>query len=146
VVLDAVKNNRRVAQALIGAYRTGSCKLVGRSLHGRFGDRGKQAAELLIKGIDNASNGIEAAIRGFSSQMSKAVSQVDGWIGRVENPYASRYLQYVGALNLPGARLVRAVSGRLASGADRIYGGADSRRTEARAESVRRRRRTRRRA
>ena len=40
VVLDVVENNRRVAQSLLGAYRTGSSKLIGQTLRGRFGDRG----------------------------------------------------------------------------------------------------------
>jgi len=140
VVLDVVENNRRVAQSLLGAYRTGSSKLIGQTLRGRFGDRGKQAAEFLVQGLDKASNGIEAAVGGLSRQMSQAVSQIDGWIDRVENPYASGYLHYLSALNLPGAKVVRALSGRLACGANRLYGGAQHGGQEARAKPVGRRR------
>jgi hypothetical protein len=143
VVLDVVENNRRMVQAMLGAYRTGGTKLIGQSLSGRFGGRGARAAQFLSRGIDKTSTAIETAVSGGNCQVSNAVARINAWAGQIDNRYASRYLQLLGTLSLPGARVARALSGQLASGADRLYGAGAPIASKPARRSIKRRRATR---
>ena len=143
VVLDVVENNRRMVQAMLGAYRTGGAKLIDQSLSGRFGGRGARAAQFLSRGIEKTSAAVEAVVSGAHCQVSSAVARINAWAGQVDNRYASSYLQLLGTLSLPGARVARALSGQLASGADRLYGAGAPIASKPARRSAKRRRATR---
>ena len=124
IMLDVVENNRRVAHALVGAYREGGTKLIDRSLSGRFGARGRMISALMIEGTAAVADGAEAAVTSVFGEISRAVAQLGEWAADVDNPYATRYLQLLGAINLPMARAARTLSGELASRVGQWCGGS----------------------
>jgi len=141
VMLEVVENNRRLAHALVKAYRRGSGQLIDRSLSGRFGARGEQLSELITWGVDRVAERAEAAVTSIFGEVSKAVSQMGDWADQVDNPYATLSLQLFRTVNLPGARAARALSGRLAAGVGQWY-GADAKKVARPARRPAKRRRT----
>lgn len=121
VVLDALKQNRKVGKSFVDAYRVGGIQLIEKNLSGRLGTRGKKVTGLLVKGIGKASDGAERALDTVCDQAAKAVQSVAAKVGGVDNPYAVKYLDFVGKITLPGAKIARNLSTKLAAGTAKAY-------------------------
>jgi hypothetical protein len=108
VMLDVLKNNRRVGKILVDAYRVKSTQFVEKNLSGKFGDRGQKVGDFLIKGIDTAADSGAGALVKVCEQASSAIRKI------VDNAYATKYFDLVGKIALPGAKIARNLSGKLA--------------------------------
>jgi hypothetical protein len=108
VMFDVFKNNRQVGKSLVEVYRTGSKRLVGKSLADRFGGRGQKVGDFLIKGIDKASDSAEGMMTDVCNRACGLLEKLD------DSKYAARYMGLVGKIALPGAKFARNLSGKLA--------------------------------
>ena len=121
VVLGALEQNQKIAKSLVAAYRDGGTRIVEKTLRGNLGDRGEGVADFLIGRIAKASGAAERALDIVSDQVTKAIRTVVDTVGGVENKYATKYFDLLGQISLPGARLARGLSGKLAEGSAKIH-------------------------
>jgi hypothetical protein len=119
VVLDVLKNNRKVGKAIVKAYRTGGTRLVKQQL---LGSRGEKVTNFLANGIGRSSEVVGVALDKIYTHASKAVEKVAAAVDGVENPYATKYFDLVTSLTLPGARIARKVSGKVAARTSMMHG------------------------
>jgi hypothetical protein len=122
LVLDVLKNNRKVGKAIVKAYRAGGTRLVNRQLPGALGQRGEKVTHFLANGIGRSSDVVDVTLDKIYSHASKAVEKVAAAVDGVENPYATKYFDLVTSLTLPGARIARDVSGKVAARTGKIHG------------------------
>jgi hypothetical protein len=115
VVLDVLKNNRKVGKAIVKAYRTGGTRLVKQQLPGALGDRGEKVTKFLADRIGRTSDVVDVALDKIYDHASKAVVRAAATVDGVENRYAAKYFDLVSNLTLPGARMARDVSGMVAA-------------------------------
>ena len=120
VVLDVLKQNRKVGKSLVDTYRVGGISLVEKNLSGKLGNRGEKVTKLLIKGIAKTSDGTEVALNIVSDQASKAIEAVIAKVDGVENKYATKVFDVLGRISLPGAKIARSLSSKLAEGTANI--------------------------
>jgi hypothetical protein len=121
VVLDVLKQNRKVGKSVVDAYRTGGTRLIEKNLSSRLGTRGKKVTGLLVKGIGKASDGAERALDTVCDQATKAVESVAAKVNGVENQYAAKYFDLVGKITLPSAKIARNLSTKIAAGTAKVY-------------------------
>jgi hypothetical protein len=108
VMLDVLKNNRRVGKTLVDAYRVKSTQFVDKNLSGKFGDRGQKVSDFLIQGIDTASDSAAATLVKVCDFASSAITKI------IDNAYATKYSNLVSKMALPGVKIARNLSGKLA--------------------------------
>ena len=120
VVLDVLKQNRKVGKSLVDAYRVGGISLVQKNLSGKLGRRGDKVTNLLIKGIAKTSDGTEVALNIVGDQASKAIEAVIAKVDGVENKYATKVIDVFSRISLPGAKIARRLSSKLAEGTAKI--------------------------
>jgi hypothetical protein len=130
VMLDVLRNNQQVGKSLVEAYRTRGTRLVEKGLSPRFGGTGQKVGDFLVKGIDKSSDSAEGMMTGLCKRACDLLAKLD------DNPYAVKYLGLVGKAALPGAKIVRNLSGRLA---DRVTSGHRSAATAQRTRRVKHR-------
>jgi hypothetical protein len=121
IVVDILENNKGVAKSIIGAHRQVGARISDLKLCRAFGYRGEQVTDLLKAGIGKASDGVEFALDKFYDQASKTFVKVADTVNGVGDKYAPTYLNLARNVTLPGARVAREVSVRLASRANKIY-------------------------
>jgi hypothetical protein len=109
VMLEVLKNNRQVAKSLIEAYRTRATRLIENGLASRLGSRGRKLGDVLVKRIDRVSDSAEGMMVGMCNRACGLVEKMD------DGKYAAKYLGPVGKAMLPGAKIVRNLSGTLAA-------------------------------
>src|SRR5271154_3305336 len=124
VVLDVLKNNRKVGKAIVKAYRMGGTRLVKQQLPGALGNRGEKVTNFLANGIGRTSDVVDAALDKIYGHASKAVVKVAATVGGLENEYATKYFDLMSNLALPGARIARDMSGKVAQRTSKIQGRA----------------------
>jgi hypothetical protein len=118
VVLDVLKNNRRIGKSFVGAYRVGGTRLIRRSPSGKLGERGQKVGDLMIQGIDKASDGANGALDKVYDLAANAIAKT------ADNDYAAKYFDLVGKVALPSAKLARNLSGKLAARVGKVYRSA----------------------
>ena len=122
VVLDVLKNNRKAGKAMLKAYRAGGTRLVKQQLPGALGNRGEKVTNFLANGIGRTSDVVDGALDKIYGHASKAVVKVAAAVGGLENEYATKYLGFISNLALPGARIARNVSSKVADRTSKIHG------------------------
>ena len=122
VVLDVLKNNRKVGKAIVKAYRNSGTRLVKQQLPGALGNRGEKVTTFLANGIGRASDVVDVALDNIYDRASKAVVKVAATVDGVENKYATKYLDLMSNLTLPGARMARDLSSKVADRTSKIHG------------------------
>jgi hypothetical protein len=122
VVLDVLKNNRKVGKAIVKAYRTGGTRLVKQQLPGALGNRGEKVTSFLANGIGRTSDVADGALDKIYNHASKAIVKVAATVDGVENQYASKYFDLIANLTLPSARIARNVSGKVAARTSKTHG------------------------
>jgi len=121
VVLDVLKQNRKVGKSFVDAYRVGGKRIIERNLSDKLGNRGKKIGGLLVKGISKASDGADLALEKVCDQASSAVRKVAAKVSGMDNRYAAKYFSLVGKVTLPGAKIARDLSTKLAEGTAKAY-------------------------
>jgi len=122
VVLDVLKNNRKVGKAIVKAYRTGGTRLVKQQLPGALGNRGEKVSSFLANGIGKTSDVVDVALDKIYDRASKAVAKVAATVDGVENQYAAKYFDLISNLALPGARIARDMTSKVADRAGKTHG------------------------
>lgn len=120
VVLDVLKQNRKIGKSLVDTCRVGGIRLVEKNLSGKLGYRGDKVTNLLIKGIAKAADGTEVALNMVGDRASKAIEAVIAKVDGVENEYATKYFNVLSRISLPGAKIARSLSSKLAEGTAKI--------------------------
>jgi hypothetical protein len=121
VVLDVLKNNRKVGKAILKAYRNGGTRLVKQQLPVALGHRGEKVTNFLANGIGKSSHVVDVTLDKIYSHASKAVEKVAAAVDGVENQYATKYFDLVSSLTLPGARIARDMSGKVAARTGKVH-------------------------
>jgi hypothetical protein len=124
VVLDVLKNNRKVGKAMVQAYRTGGTRLVKQQLPGALGNRGEKVTNFLANGIGRTSDVVDVALDKFYGHASKVVAKVAATVDGVDNEYATKYFGFISNLALPGARIARNMSSKVADRTSKFQGRA----------------------
>lgn len=140
VTLATIENYRHAANQTARAYRLGSRRLVSavnagveKGLEGRTAKLVPQVAssvltlqgrvsDAVFKGIDEVTHRAEAAVDMGADGAAKQVVKVADMVAGVGNPMVANGLQAAARLTLPSAKVVLAVSGKLAEGAKALSG------------------------
>jgi hypothetical protein len=121
LVLDVLDNNRKVGKSIVGAYREGGTRLVSRRLFLALGSRGERIDDLLVAGVGKASDGADYALDTFYDRASRVVTKVASTVDTLGDRYSPVSLNFVRNAVLPGARIARRLSTRLAARCGRFY-------------------------
>jgi hypothetical protein len=119
VVIEVLENNLRAGKSFIEAYRVGGVRLAHK-LGSRW-ERGQNVAEIWSSRIAQVSTGADKVLEKVYDSATSAIETVSERVGTVGNPYAVRYFDYVGKAALPGMKLARALSNRVADGVETVY-------------------------
>lgn len=138
VTLETIENYRHAATLAVGAYRTGSNRLIGavnvgleENLYSRTGKIAPQLTKrlirvrggltnILVKGVDTVGTRTEQAIEVGSGTMAKGVTQVAEFAAGIENRAAANSIDAVVRLTMPGAQIARTLSAKVVEGADKL--------------------------
>jgi hypothetical protein len=138
VTLDTIENYRNAATLAVDAYRAGSHRLidaVNGSLENKVYSRTAKVApnltsalsqvrgslsDIIVKGIDGVSSNTEKAIAVSSNAAAERVSQVADFAAGIDNRLLANGIEAAVRLSLPGAQAARAVSAKLAEGANAL--------------------------
>ena len=121
VIVDVLDNNRKVGRAVVGLYRRGGTKLLDKSLPGALGSRKRRVKDLLQSAIGKASDTTDNALDTVYDRTAKTVVKVATKVDGFTDQYAPKIGQLARQIALPGARIARGVSARVAATADNIY-------------------------
>jgi hypothetical protein len=119
VVIEVLENNLRAGKSFIEAYRVGGVRLA-HAIGARW-ERGQKVAEMWGTRIAQVSTGADKVLEKVYGGATSAIETVSERVGTVDNPYAVRYFDYVGKAALPGMKLVRTLSNRMADGVETVY-------------------------
>jgi len=147
VTLKTVANYARAAERAVGAYRAGGRRLIAVVQRGvdQAATRGAQriaprlaaalrrasdrVGTLATQGVDAVSSGTERAIGFGSAGVTAQIERVAVLAGGVDYPVVVTSLQAVTKLSLPGAQAALALSERVVTGAEKLYGLSGARST-----------------
>lgn len=145
VALETVENWRTAAEQTVVAYRVGSHRLVGavngaleHSVYPRTAKLAPQAtdrmnevranwSEVVGKGIDQVAERTEQAIEFGSAAAATQVQKAARFAAGIENPMFASSLETAARLTMPGAKVVQALSGKVAEGAKAMADAAGAR-------------------
>ena len=140
IIDDVLRNNVKTGKLLVRAYRAGSHRAlagfgkgIGTVLEGtgqsltpaqrtKLLHVGQRFAEFADESVNRMSEGAQKAIDALYKGASGVVEQLEARMGEVDNPYASRYVEFATNLTLPTAKLARVVSGKIAEGTEKASG------------------------
>jgi len=139
VVIEVLENNLRAGKSFIEAYRVGGERLAHeiesrwervidartRRLNAKVRDKliegGQKIAEMCSARIAQVSTGADKVLERVYGGATSAVETVSERVGTVDNQYVGRYFDYVGKAALPGLKLARTLSNRMADGVETVY-------------------------
>jgi len=126
VVRDVLKNNRKTGKSVVLAYRVGGKRLIQKSGVDKLGNGGQKVTSILLKGINKVSNGAEGLVDTVYDRASQAVEKVAETVDGVGNEYATQYFDLVSKAAMPGAKIARGLSGKVATRISKIYGNGQA--------------------
>jgi len=121
LVLDVLEHHRKFGKSIVDAYRQGGTRLVGRSFSRVLGERGERLDDLLTSGIGRASDGVEIALDKLYARTSTLVAKVASRVDEMGEHYSPVCLKLMRNVALPGAKIARGMSAKLASRAGKIH-------------------------
>ena len=147
VSLEVLENDRKIANSVIGAYRSGAnraieftaakydkllCgKLVGYApkVAGMLNENFQKAVKSASAGVEKLSNGADMAVDKICDAAIGVVDKASTAVESVENPYVLRYLNVVRQVALPPVQLTRKLTGAMVATGERLYAGANGRKS-----------------
>jgi len=135
VTLETLENYRNAATQGVLAYRAGSRRLIGavngaleqrvyprtaklapRATEFMNGVRGN-VTQIVINGLDQTAARAATAIEFGANTAGTQVNKLAQFATAVDSPVVAKGLQTVARLTMPGAKVVLAISGKVAAGA-----------------------------
>lgn len=141
VSLEVLENDRKFANSVIGAYRSGATRAIDytaanydKLLYGKLAgyapkvagvlnDNFQKAVKSMSSGIEKLSNGADTAVDKICDAAVGVVNKASSVAESVENPYVLRYLNVVRQVALPPMQLTRKFTGAMVATGERLYTG-----------------------
>jgi hypothetical protein len=137
VVQSVIENDRVFGKNLVETYRAGGSLMLDRldqgmelimerspfindSVKSYLLDVGKSLKSFSEKSVEAVSDRAEGVIDRMSEGAADAVGRVATRAEKVQNSYASQYLEFVSRLYMPGAQLAREFTDRLADRSNKL--------------------------
>ena len=145
VTLATLENYRNAAKQGVLAYRSGSRRLIGavngaleQRVYPRTAKLAPRATEIMnnvrgnvtqvvIQGVDQSAARATSAIEFGAATAGTQVHKLARFAAKVDSPVVANGLQTAARLTMPGAKVVLAISGKVAAGAVALADAAGAR-------------------